>query len=69
MDLFCGVFLDSSGEGITISPSALKQLSDSGIELQLDIYSATIEQLQVAHAKELQKEQLLQALTKVSVQK
>jgi ribosomal protein L19 len=47
MDLFCGFFMKESGEGIVVSPKTLKELGDRGIELQLDMYSPTIEELQI----------------------
>jgi hypothetical protein len=38
MDLFCGLIMDSSNEGIIISPVSLRELGSCGIELGLDIY-------------------------------
>jgi Domain of unknown function (DUF4279) len=39
VDLFCGLFLGGSNEGITLSPESLAALGERGIELGLDIYS------------------------------
>ena len=39
-DLFCGIFMGSSNDGLTLSPSALLALGERGIELDLDIYDA-----------------------------
>lgn len=38
IDLFCGWFMGSSNEGVTISPRTLQQLGERGIELAVDIY-------------------------------
>lgn len=40
LDLFCGIFLNSSNEGLCLSPQSLRALGERGIELDLDIYSA-----------------------------
>lgn len=39
LDLFCGLFLNSSNEGLCLSPQSLRALGERGIELGLDIYS------------------------------
>jgi hypothetical protein len=39
IDLFCGLFLGSSNEGMMLSPQSLSALGVRGIELGLDIYS------------------------------
>jgi hypothetical protein len=39
IDLFCGLFLRVSNEGMTLSPESLSALGERGIELGLDIYS------------------------------
>ena len=39
IDLFCGLFLKSGNEGMTLSPQSLSALGTRGIELDLDIYS------------------------------
>lgn len=39
VDLFCGLFLGGSNEGLTLSPQSLRALGERGIELGLDIYS------------------------------
>jgi hypothetical protein len=38
IDLFCGIFMKESNEGMEISPKALKALGNRGIILSLDIY-------------------------------
>lgn len=40
-DLFCGLFLQESNEGLDIGPSTLKRLADRGISLSLDIYDGS----------------------------
>jgi hypothetical protein len=37
-DLFCGLFMDRSNEGLSLSPETLAALGCRGIELGLDIY-------------------------------
>jgi len=39
-DVFCGVFLEVSNEGLSIAPATLKQLGERGLKLDLDIYGA-----------------------------
>ncbi len=39
IDLFCGIFLGGSNEGMTISAASLAALGERGIEMGLDIYS------------------------------
>ncbi len=39
IDLFCGLFLDDSNEGMTLSAQSLAALGERGIEIGLDIYS------------------------------
>jgi len=39
VDLFCGIFLGGSNEGMTISAHSLAALGERGIEVGLDIYS------------------------------
>ncbi len=39
IDLFCGLFLGGSNEGMTLSPQSLLALGERGIEMGLDIYS------------------------------
>jgi hypothetical protein len=46
MDLFCGFFMRETNEGLTVSPEALAALGERGIELGLDIYSPTREDLE-----------------------
>ena len=38
IDLFCGLFMKVSNEGLSISAESLKALGERGIELSLDIY-------------------------------
>lgn len=37
-DLFCGMFMGSSNDGVTLSPASLLELGRRGIQLNLDIY-------------------------------
>ena len=39
IDLFCGIFLGGSNEGMTLSAASLAALGERGIEMGLDIYS------------------------------
>jgi hypothetical protein len=39
VDLFCGLFLKGSNEGLTLSPKSLAALGERGITMGLDIYS------------------------------
>ena len=39
IDLFCGIFLGGSNEGLTLSAACLAALGERGIEMGLDIYS------------------------------
>jgi hypothetical protein len=38
IDLFCGLFMENSNEGLFLSPLTLSSLGQRGIELALDIY-------------------------------
>jgi hypothetical protein len=38
MNLFCGLFMETSNEGMAISSATLQTLGERGIELQFDIY-------------------------------
>jgi hypothetical protein len=40
MDLFCGLFLRTYNEGLTISPSTLRDLGEREIKIDLDIFGA-----------------------------
>ena len=40
MDLYCGLFLRSYNEGLSLSPSTLRDLGEREIVLALDIYGA-----------------------------
>jgi len=46
-DLFCGLFMSSSNERVSLSPRALHALGQRGIELALDIYDAGEEERNV----------------------
>jgi hypothetical protein len=39
IDLFCGLFLGGSNEGMTLSAESLAALGERGVEMGLDIYS------------------------------
>lgn len=39
IDLFCGLFLGGSNEGMTLLPRSLTALGERGIEMGLDMYS------------------------------
>lgn len=39
VDLFCGLFMGSENEGLTISPASLAALGRRGIEVSLDVYA------------------------------
>jgi hypothetical protein len=41
VDLFCGLFMGSGNEGLTISADLLAALGQRGIELALDVYGPT----------------------------
>jgi len=41
IDIFCGLFLETSNEGMDISPETLVELGNRGIVLSLDIYGET----------------------------
>ncbi len=41
VDLFCGLFMGSGNDGISLPPDRLQALGERGIELELDIYSST----------------------------
>jgi Domain of unknown function (DUF4279) len=43
IDLFRGLFMERSNEGLALSPSALAALGSRGIELSFDIYDASDE--------------------------
>jgi hypothetical protein len=38
LDLFCGLFMKESNEGLELSPQSLKALGERGIVLSLDIF-------------------------------
>ncbi len=39
-DMFCGLFMSSSNDGISLSAKALIALGERGISLALDVYDA-----------------------------
>ena len=39
IDLFCGLFMAESNEGISLSLASLKALAERGVEFDLDIYT------------------------------
>jgi hypothetical protein len=39
VDLFCGLFLERSNRGVTLSPRIMSELGSRGIELGFDIYA------------------------------
>lgn len=41
VDLFCGVFMESSNDGLPLSPMTLLALGERGIKLDLDIYGTS----------------------------
>lgn len=41
MDLFCGLFMGSGNDGVSLPPDRLQALGERGIELALDIYDST----------------------------
>lgn len=41
VDLFCGLFMGSGNDGISLSPECLQALGKRGIELALDVYDST----------------------------
>lgn len=44
VDLFCGLFMQSSNDGLSLSPETMLMLGRRGIELGLDIYDASDEE-------------------------
>jgi len=38
MDLFCGLFMECSNEGVTLAPESLLILGSRGIKIDLDVY-------------------------------
>lgn len=49
-NLFCGLFMGSGNDGVSLSPRALLALGQRGIELGLDIYDADEEERTAPHA-------------------
>jgi hypothetical protein len=46
IDLFCGLFMQQTNEGLVLSPGSLAALGERGIELGLCIYSPIREELE-----------------------
>jgi hypothetical protein len=42
IDIFCGLFMEESNEGLSLSPKTLSALGDRGIEIGFDIYSPSV---------------------------
>lgn len=42
IDLYCGLFMESTNDGISLSASTLAELGRRGIELGLDVYAPTV---------------------------
>jgi hypothetical protein len=40
-DVFCGLFMDQSNEGFSLSSETLRMLSDRGLEIGFDVYDPT----------------------------
>jgi hypothetical protein len=54
IDMFCGLFMDRTNEGLGFSPDTLLELGKRGIELGLDIYGPTFDddlEVQIAKAR------------------
>jgi len=41
VDLFCGWFMSTSNDGVSVSVATLRALAERGVELSLDIYDPT----------------------------
>lgn len=41
IDLFCGLFMGSGNDGLSLPPDRLRALGERGIDLALDIYDST----------------------------
>jgi ribosomal protein L19 len=41
VNLFCGLFMSETNDGLSISPQSLAVLAERGIELWFDIYAPT----------------------------
>ena len=44
IDLFCGLFMGESNDGLILSPRSLRALGERNIELQLDIYAPSVDE-------------------------
>jgi hypothetical protein len=51
IDMFCGVFMDSSNDGFSLSPETLLMLGERGIEIDFDIYDASDDEEMVSNMK------------------
>lgn len=49
LDMFCGVFMDSGNDNLSLSSKALFALGQRGIELELDIYDPVDEESAEPH--------------------
>jgi ribosomal protein L19 len=49
VEAFCGLFMERSNEGLSISASTLVRMADRGIELQLDIYGPEFDEDMEGH--------------------
>ncbi|WP_428310491.1 DUF4279 domain-containing protein [Hydrocarboniphaga sp.] len=45
VDLFCGWFMSTSNDGVSVSVATLRMLADRGIELSVDIYGREKEEV------------------------
>jgi len=41
VDIFCGLFMQESNEGMSLAPDVMALLGERGIHLALDIYNAS----------------------------
>ncbi len=44
LDMFCGLFMDRSNEGLSLSSSIMSRLGERSIEIGLDIYSQDVDE-------------------------
>ena len=45
IDLYCGLFMDGTNDGLSLSASTLAALGERGVELGLDVYAPALELL------------------------
>lgn len=43
VDFYCGLFMNMSNEGMSLSPASMKSLNQRGVQLNFDIYSGNDE--------------------------